>query len=104
MLLLDDFLHKSYYDLMIEIDSYNKTHNKNIHIIVSKINNNIKFYKFIDMNDYYYINLYTDDIEICNELEKILELEERIYLTRKYFIYLISNVENCKKIFISKIF
>ena len=68
------------------------------------------------MNDYYYINLYTYDVEICKqveelekileleELDKILELEERIYFTHKYFLYLISNVENCKKIFISKIF
>lgn len=101
MIFINNFIDKSYYDLMIEIDKYNKIYNQNIHIIVCKINNNIKFNKCIPLKNYYYINLYTMDDEICKELNKILELpyeNERIYNTYLYFLDLLYNIENSKKI------
>jgi hypothetical protein len=104
---MNDFINKSYYDLMIEIDKYNKIHNQNIRIIVSKINNNINFDKYIQLKDYYYVNLYTNDNEISNILKKILELslkDQHIYLTNIYFLDLIHNNENCKKVYISRIY
>lgn len=107
MFLIDNFLNKSYYDLMFEIKDYNTTNNRNIHIVVAKINNNYKFIKYISSKDYYYVHLHTNDEIICNDLKKILDLpyeNERRHTTYKYFLELISNSENSKKLYVSHMF
>ncbi len=55
MLKIDDLLNKSYYDFINEIK------NKNIKIVIAKINGNLKFVKYIHSNEYYYIYLNTKD-------------------------------------------
>ncbi len=107
MLFIEHFLNKSYYDLMFEVEEYNKVNNRNIHIVVAKINENSKFIKYIISKDYYYVHLHTNDEIICNDLKKILDLQyenERRHTTYKYFLELILNSENSKKLYVSHMF
>ncbi len=107
MLEIESLLNKSYYDLMFTIDNYNKTYNRNIHIVVAKINNNLKFVKYIYSKDYYYVHLHTNDTIISNQLKDILKLpyeNDRRHATYKYFLELINDIENSKKLYILDIF
>ncbi len=109
MLYINDYTNKSYYDLMISINEYNKSveDKDKIYIIISKINNNDKFIKYIALKNYYYIYLETTDENICCELNNILTLPykgEQRHSTQKYLLSIISNHDFCKKMTITKIF
>ena len=55
MELFNNCLNKTYYDLICEVQNYNKSNNRNIKVIISKTNANLKFVKYISSKDYYYI-------------------------------------------------
>ncbi len=101
MLKIDDLLNKSYYDFINEIK------NKNIKIVIAKINGNLKFVKYIHSNEYYYIYLNTKDEEIINQLKEILKLpheNERRYATNHYLSQMILQEDFMKKVYVSHIF
>lgn len=89
MFLIDNFINKSYYDLMFEVQDQNKSNNCNIHIVVAKINENSKFIKYISSKDYYYyVHLHTNDKQICNGVKEMLDLPyegDTRHATYKYF-------------------
>ncbi len=103
MLKIDNLLNKSYYDFINEI----KNNNRNIKIVIAKINGNLKFVKYIYSNDYYYIYLNTKDEEIINQLKEILKLpyeNERRYATNNYLSQMILQEDFMKKVYVSHIF
>jgi hypothetical protein len=107
MVLFNHLLNKSYYELINEVNQYNKINNRNIKFIISKINGNLKFVKYISSKDYYYIYLETKDEEICNQLKEILKLpyeSDQRQSTNHYISRIIENEEYMKKINVSHIF
>ncbi len=107
MLPINTLINKSYYNVMIEINNYNKINMTNIHMIVSKINDNYKFVNYIHSKNFYYIYLHTNDIVISNQLKEILDLYDEnneCNETKIYFMNLISDIENCKKLNVIHIF
>lgn len=107
MELFNHLLNKSYYDLINEVNQYNKNNNRNIKIIISKINGNLKFVKYVVSKDYYYIYIETKDEEICNQLKEILKLpsdDDQRHSTNHYISRIIENEEYMKKLYVSHIF
>jgi hypothetical protein len=104
MLKINELLNKSYYDFINEIKNDN---NRNIKIIIAKINANLKFVKYVYSNDYYYIYLDTKDEEICNQLKEILKLpheNDRRHTTNHYLSQMILQEDFMKKVHVSHIF
>ena len=107
MELFNNCLNKTYYDLICEVQNYNKSNNRNIKVIISKTNANLKFVKYISSKDYYYIYLETKDEEICNQLKEILKLPydgDQRHATNHYISTIIENEEFMKKLYVSRIF
>lgn len=107
MELFNHLFNKSYYELINEVNHYNKINNRNIKIIISKINGNLKFVKYVFSKDYYYIYLETKDEEVCNQLKEILKLPyegDQRHATNHYISRIIENEEYMKKLYVSHIF
>ncbi len=105
--MLNNFLNKSYYELLNEVNHYNKNNNRNIQIIIVKLNNNLKFVKYIHSTNFYYIYLETKDEEICKQLQEILKLPyegDQRHTTYQYISHITENEEYMKKLYVSKIF
>lgn len=103
------FMNKSYYDLMEWIRKTDEESNgkERINVTVFQINANRKFVKFIRSPHFLYVALKTIDPEICGRIDEINQKhpEEgpRRHATAEYFMECISNVENCKKMFVNAV-
>ena len=103
------FMNQSYYDLMEWIRKVDEESDgkEKINVTVFQINGNKKFVKFIRSPHFLYVSLQTSDPEICERLAEINQThpEEgpRRHATAEYFLECISDIENCKKLFVNSV-
>ncbi len=102
-------LHINYYDAMLKVNEYNDINldKEQIHIVISKINDHLKFVKHIRSRYIYYVYLETKDDEIVNRLNEISKIPyegDRRHHTANHMIKLFENPENKKKFIIAHIY
>ena len=106
---MNQFLQMNYYDTMMKIDEYNNEilGNEQIHIVISKLNNHMKFVKHVRSRYIYYVYLETNDTEIMCAFNEILKLPyegDRRHSVANYIAKLFQDPENKKKFTIVHIY